>query len=147
MNLLQKIDNDLKEALKAQETDKVSTLRMLKSSVHNREIEVGKELSDEEIGQVVAKEVKSREESITEYKKGNRSDLAEAEEKEIEVLKTYMPEQLGVEKIEKIIDEAIVNTGAKTPADMGRVMGQVMPRLSGKADGSKVSDIVKSKLT
>jgi len=146
MNLLQTIDNDLKKALKAKDADRVSVLRMLKSSIHNKEIEVGKELSDEEIGEVVGKETRSREESVAEYKKGNRPDLVESEEKEIEILKTYLPEQLSDNEIEKIVDEVIADTGASSLADIGKVMGQVMPKLSGKADGAKVSEIVKNKL-
>ena len=147
MGLSQKINGDLKQALLSKDADKANTLRMLKSSIHNQEIVVKHELSDDEIGKIVGKEVKSREESIVEYKKGDRPDLVSAEEKEIEFLKAYLPEQLSDAEIEKIVDEVIADTGASSPADMGKVMGQVMPKLSGKADGAKVSEIVKNKLT
>jgi uncharacterized protein YqeY len=146
MSLLQKINDDLKAALLSRDSDKVNTLRMLKSSIHNQEIANGKELSDEEIGQVVAKEVKKREEAIVEYKKGNRQDLVDAETKEAEILKVYLPKQISDQELEKIVDQAIKETKAQNSSDMGKVMAQVMPKVVGKASGAKVSEIVKNKL-
>jgi hypothetical protein len=146
MGLSQKIDEDLKKALLSHDSDTANTLRLLKSSIHNQEIATGDKLSEEEIDQIVAQEVKKREEAIAEYKKGNRQDLVEAEQKEAGILKPYLPAQLSDAEIEKIVDETIQHTGAKSLSDMGKVMGAVMPKLIGKADGAKVSQIVKNKL-
>jgi len=147
-NTLQKqIEQDLITALKAQKEDKVICLRYLKSALQNKAIDVKtKELTDEQVGEVVASEVKKRKESIAEFKKGGREDLASQEEKELSLLEKYMPEQLGEEEITKIIDQAIQKTGATSPQDMGKVMGAVMPQLKDKADGGLVSRIVSEKL-
>lgn len=127
--------------MKAQDKLKVSTLRLLNNAIKNAEIEKREELKEDEIIQIVGKEIKKRKESIEEYKKGNRVDLAEKEEKEAKILSEYMPEQLSEEEIEKIVKKAIEETGAVGKQDMGKVMGKIMPEVKGKADGSLVNKV------
>ncbi|MCL5794780.1 MAG: GatB/YqeY domain-containing protein [Patescibacteria group bacterium] len=146
MTLLEQIETDYLLALKGKNEPVVSVLRMLKSAMKNKEIALGKKLDDTLISELVAKEVKSRQDSINEYKKGNRQDLVEKEQSEIEILKKYLPEQLSPNEVEKIIEETIKKVGANSPQDMGKVMAVLMPQLKGKADGSLVSSLVKSKL-
>lgn len=147
MSLKETIDQDLKNAMLSRDSKTVDTLRLLKSGIRNEEINVGKELDDQKIGEVVAREVKKRQESISEFKKGGRQDLAENEQKEIAILEKFMPAQASDEEIEKIVDEAVASTNASGMQDMGKVMSAVMPKLSGKADGAKVSQMVKEKLS
>jgi hypothetical protein len=148
-NLQDQIKKDLITSLKAKEEGKVSVLRMLQSVIKNKEIELKKRdgLSDEEIGQLVISEVKKRNDSIESYKSGNRNDLVEKEEKEIEILKSYMPEQMSEEEVGKIVEKAINDVGAASAADFGKVMGKVMAEVKGKTDGNMVSKIVKDKLS
>lgn len=146
MTLKETIDQDLKSAILGRDLKKADTLRLLKSAIKNEEINIGEELNDQKVEVIVAKEVKKRQESIVEYKKGNRAELAESEQKEIEILEKYLPEQLSDEELEEIVSEAISKTKASSMQDMGKVMSFVMPQVSGKADGAKVSQIVKEKL-
>ncbi len=139
------IEEDFIKALKAKD-ESLTTLRMLKSAIKNAEIEKGKELKDDEIGQLLQKERKLREEAIKEFKKGKREDLAKKEQAEIKIIEKYLPELLPDEEIKKQVQMAIKELGATSPQDMGKVMGKVMPLLKGKADGAKVSKICKSEL-
>jgi len=143
MSLLDKINDDLKIALKLKEELKVNTLRQIKASITNTEIKKGKTLTDEEIGEVVFSLVKSHNESIESFKKGNRPDLVTKEETEMEVLKQYMPKQLSDNEIKKIVEETIKELGSITIKDIGKIMGKVIPKVKGKADGNKVNMIVK----
>ena len=143
---VRQIKSDMKEAMKAGEKEEVSTLRMLISSLNNAKIESGGELSDDEVIDVLSTEAKQRKESIEAYRGGGRDDLADKEENELEVVQSYLPEQLDDDEIADIVDEAIEETGAETRSDMGRVMGKVMPQVKGQADGSKVKEIVMEKL-
>ncbi len=148
MTLQQQIASDMQQALKSQDSLKLSTLRMLMSAIHNAQIAgKGANLSDEEILAVVAKQVKQRRESIDSFRKGAREDLAEKEAAEMKILASYLPPQLSNEEIDKVIDEVISTLGAKTAVDIGRVMGQLSAKLKGKADMSDVSQKVKEKLT
>ena len=151
MSLHQKISDNLKEAMKAGQEFEVGVFRFLLSALHNKEIEKkGKGLepvlSDSEVIEVLIKEAKKRKESIEAYTKGARSDLAEKETKELEIIKKYLPEQLGEEEIEKIVKAAIEKTGAKEIKDFGKVMAEAMKELRGKADASLVSEITKKNL-
>ncbi|MCX6765630.1 MAG: GatB/YqeY domain-containing protein [Candidatus Moranbacteria bacterium] len=149
MNLKEKISNDLKEALKTGDAFRRDVLRLLGSAIHNAEIEKKKQdegLSDEEVVEVIARSIKQRRDSVEQYEKGGRSDLAEKEKKEIEILSAYMPEQLSEDKIREIVKEVIAGTGAASKADMGRVMGAAMGRLKGQADGNMVKKIVEELL-
>lgn len=133
----------IKEAMKAGEALRVSTLRLLSNAIHNGEIAKQAELTEEEETTIVRRQIKQREESIEAYKKGGRQELAEKEAKELAILKKYMPEQMGSEELEKIVTETITELGAQGPQDFGRVMGEVMKKVVGKTDGGTVSEIVR----
>lgn len=141
------ITQDMISAQKAGDTKKLATFRMLRSAIHNAQIAARKELKDEDIVDVIQKEIKSRRDSISQFKKGGRQDLVENEEQEIKILEKYLPEQLSDEELSKIINQAISDTKAESIKDIGKVMSQVMPKIKGRADGGKVSELVKSKLT
>lgn len=147
-NLQDQIKKDLITSLKAKEENKVSVLRMLQSAIKNKEIELKKRegLSDEEIEPMVASEIKKRNDSIESYKEGGRDELVAKEEKEIEILKSYMPKQMSEDEVRKIVEKAIADTKASGAADFGKVMGKVMSDVRGKTDGNVVSKIVKEKL-
>ncbi|BAT71708.1 conserved hypothetical protein [Thermosulfidibacter takaii ABI70S6] len=146
MGLKEKIMADMKEAMKAKNTVKVSTLRLLISEIKNKEIDKRGELTEDEILAVIQKAVKQRRESIEQYKNAGREDLVEKEQKELEILESYLPKPLSKEEIEAIIDEAIKETGAASMRDMGKVMKVVMPKVRGRADGKLVNELVKAKL-
>lgn len=146
MPLLEKIEKDLREAQKSKNETVVSTLRLLKNAIKNSEIRLQKKVDDSLINEIIAKEIKSRKESIEQYQKGGRPELAEKEAKEIEILRQYQPKQLSKEEIEKIVKQIIVKVKAVSAQDMGKVMAEVMPELKGKADGAQVSQIVKENL-
>ena len=150
--LHQKIVDDLKGAMKAGQEFEVGVFRFLLASLHNKEIEkkgkgLESTLSDDEAIEVLSREAKKRKEAIEAYEKGNRTDLAQKETKELEIIEKYLPEQLSEEEIEKIITAAIKKTGAVTVKDFGKVMGVCMKKLSGKADGSSVNKIVKEEMS
>ncbi len=142
----EQILKDLVTAMKEKDKDKLAVLRMVKGAMQLEEINKKSELKDDEVIAVLAKQIKTRKESIVEFEKGSRSDLIEQTEKEIAILETYMPEQLSKEEIVKIIEEAIQKANATVPSDMGKVMGIITPPLRGKADMSAVSKMVKEKL-
>lgn len=146
MSIISKIEEDFKAALKQKDELKVSTLRLLKSALVNFEIEKQHSLSQEEVWEVINREIKQRKEAILEYQKGNRDDLAKKEQAEIEILSTYLPSEFAQEEIEKLVQEAIVSTGATSSFDFGKVMKEVMPKLKARADGSKIAEMVRAKL-
>lgn len=146
MSLLQTIDSDLATAMKEHEASRVSVLRMLKSSIKNEEIKLGHELSDEEIMAVLKREAKQRRDSIEQFEKADRDDLASTEKTELETIKSYLPEQLTDEELKKVVDEVISETGASSPAEMGVVIGAVIKQVGSRADGSAVARIVKERL-
>lgn len=149
--LLEQINSDLKDAMRAKEEQKRSVLRMLISAIKDKEISLRKGediiLSEEQVLESVVQEVKKRKDSITSYEDGDRQDLADKEKSEIEMLEKYLPEQLSDEELEKIVNEVVASIGEVSQADFGKVMGQVMPRVKGKADGNQISAIVKKVLT
>lgn len=142
-----KIINDIKEAMKSQDKEKLAVLRMVKGAMQLEEINKKQELNDEDVIAVISKQIKTRKESIVEFEKGNRSDLIEKTQAEIKILEEYMPEQLSEEEVNKIIDEAIEQVNPQAPSDMGKIMGIVTPKLKGRADMSSVSKIVKEKIS
>lgn len=147
--LQDKIQADLTAALKEKNDLWIQTLRMLLAAVHNRQIELrglGKELNDEEIWGVISCEVKKHQESIEAFQKGARADLVEKEEKERQILQSYLPAQLSEEAIREIVKSVISEVGASGAADFGRVMGQVMAQVKGQAEGGTVSRIVRESL-
>lgn len=142
-----KIMSDFKEAMKNKEALKQSTLSFLRSQLKNIAIEKKKDkLDDSDVIAAIKKQVKQRLDSIENFKSGGRSDLVEKEEKELKILKTYLPEELSPDELGKIIDEAISTSGASSIKDMGRVMKEVMTKASGRADNKLLSELVKSKL-
>lgn len=138
--------NDLKESMRNKDELKKNTVTMLRAAILQVEKDTQKILTEEEMSTIVAKEVKKRKESIDDYVKGGREDIVEQLNAEIEVLSKYLPEQLSKEQIEALVKEAIENTGAASPKDMGKVMQYLRPKTAGKADGKEVSDIVKNTL-
>jgi hypothetical protein len=145
--LLEKISKDLIEALKSKDTLRLSTLRMLKGAVDFERINKKIVLSDDDIVVVIGKQIKTRKESIEEFKKGNRNDLVDQTQKEIDILNEYMPEALSEDEINKIIEDTIKTLNASSIKDMGNVMKEVSVKLKGKADMSIVSNIIKNKLS
>ena len=143
MALTDKIKDDFVDALKTKNVSKLSVLRMLKSALHNYQIAEKKELSDNDVIKIVQKEIKQRKDSIATFETGGRAELAEKEKKEIEILSKYMPQQLSGDELTKIVQAAIAETGASGPADIGKVIGRVMPQVAGRADGGQVSTKVK----
>lgn len=137
---------DLKNAMKAQDKLKLSVIRMVKSSIQMEELNKKRELTDEEVIDVISKQIKTRKDSIVEFTKGGRDDLVESTSKEIEILSTYMPEQLTEEELNNIIDTVFEDVKPSSPKDMGKVMKSVTPLVRGKADMGMVSSIIKSKL-
>lgn len=146
MSLIDKINEDFITAMKAKDEGQVSVLRLLKSALQNAKIAEQKELSDDDVIKVVQKEIKQRKDSIATYETGGRAELADKEKAEIEILSVYMPAQLSDEELTAIVKSAIEETGATGMADMGKIMGKVMPQVAGKADGNQVSAKVKELL-
>lgn len=145
----QQLQEELKQAMLAKEETKKSVLRMLISAIGYFEIQkggAGYEATEEDVQIVIQKEVKQRRDSIEQYTSGGRQDLADKEKTELHILEAYLPEQMSEEEITRLVEEAIAQTGASSPTDMGKVMGALMPKTKGKADGSVVSRIVKEKL-
>ncbi len=145
MTLKERISADLKSAMKANDTLRRDTLRLIDSMIKNVEIEKKKKaegLNEVEIIEVLSRAVKQRRDSIKQFELGGRQDLAEKEKREINIISEYLPEQIGEEKIREIVQEIIKATGFHSKADMGKVMGQVMSKLKGQADGSVVRKIV-----
>jgi hypothetical protein len=147
MSLKQQIISDLTTSMKAQDAPRTSTLRMVKAAVMNREIEKGGELDDEEMGKLLRSLVKQRRDSVEQFEKAGRQELADKEKTEIEVIEAYLPQAASREEIETAVTAAIAETGAGSIKDMGKVMKAVQAALAGKnADGRTVSEIVKAKL-
>lgn len=146
MSLVTTIEGDILAAMKAGESDKLSVLRMAKTAFKNKQIELGHELTDDEATAVLAKELKQRRDAEGEFRAGNRAELADKEAAEATILAGYLPEQMGEDEVAKLVDEAIAAIGASSAADMGKVMGALMPKTRGKADGSLVSRLVKERL-
>ena len=147
MTLNKQIVADLTAAMKAQDANRTSTLRMVKAAMMNRQIEKGSELDDDDMQKLLRSLVKQRRDSIEQYEKAGRQELVDKEKAEIEVIETYLPQAASQEEIEKAVVAAIAETGASSMRDMGKVMKAVQAALAGKnADGKLVSEVVKSKL-
>lgn len=146
MSLTDQLQTDMKTAMRAGDTQRRDTLRMVIAAAQNAAKEKRQDLTDEEALAVVTREVKKRRESIAAYRDAGRDDLADREQAEIDILAPYLPEQLGEDEIRKLVREAVEATGASSPRDMGRVMGQLMPRVKGRADGKLVSRLVNEEL-
>ncbi|MGH9418432.1 MAG: GatB/YqeY domain-containing protein [Thermoanaerobaculia bacterium] len=141
-DLTEKIRTELTAAMKARDAERLSTLRMLQSSFKYQQIESGHELSDEEAMVVIRKAVKQRQDSIEQFTKGNRPELAEKERREMELLKTWLPPELTDEEIEAGVREIVASTGAQSKKDMGKVMKEASAKYKGRVDGKKIQEIV-----
>ena len=146
MALRDQLNEDIKTAMKARAQDRLDALRLLSAAVKQREVDERITLDDAALVSIVEKEIKKRRESIAQYEKAQRQDLVDREKFEISVIEVYLPKQLSQAEVDAIVAEAIASTGAKSAADMGKVMGVVKPKLAGKADMGKVSALVKAKL-
>jgi len=146
MPLREQLNEDIKTAMKAREQDKLNALRLLLSAVKQREVDERITLDDTGVIATIEKMLKQRKDSIAQYEKAQRQDLADKEKFEVGILEAYMPKQLSEGEVKAIIDAAVASTGAKGAADMGKVMGVVKPQLAGRADMGKVSGLVKAAL-
>ena len=147
MSLKQQIISDMTAAMKAKDAARTSTLRMLKAAITNREKEGGGEISDEDVQKLLRSQVKQRRDSVEQYQKGGRQDLADKEQAEIAIIETYLPQAASQEEIDQAVTAAIAETGASSMKEMGAVMKAAMAKLAGKnADGKMVSESVKAKL-
>jgi len=147
MNIQKQISDAMLTAAKGKDKETLSTLRMIKSSLHNKEIDLKDKFGEPEMLQVLASMVKQRRDSIAQFKEGGRLELAEKEEREIAVIQGFMPQQLSEEEVRTLIEKAIEETGAASVRDMGKVMKILMPQVTGKADGKAVGEAVKARLS
>lgn len=143
MTLLDRIEGAMRDAMRARDTRRTQTLRMAMAAAHNRKIELRRDLTDDEVVEVLGRQVKQRRESIEVYRDAGREDRAAEEEAEATILVEFMPEQIDEAELEGLARTAIAETGATAPADMGRVMGRLIPQVRGRADGRAVSEMVK----
>lgn len=146
MSLLEQLTNDMKEAMKAKDKVTLGVVRMVKSSVSNEQIKLGHDLTADEELAVLSRDMKQRVEELESYKDADREDLAEEIQGQIDVLKRYMPEQMSEEEVVAVVKETIAEVGASSKADLGKVMGALMPKVKGKADGKLVNQTVQSLL-
>ena len=147
MTLRERLNEEIKIAMKAREQERLGALRLMLAAVKQREVDERITLDDAAVVAVVEKMIKQRKDSIAQYEKAARQDLADKEKYEISVIEAYLPQQLSQGEIDAIVADAIAATGAKSAADMGKVMGIVKPKLAGRADIGKVSGLVKAKLS
>ena len=147
MGLEERLVEEMKEAMKSSDKLRLSTIRMIRSNIKNKEIEIRKPLDDETIQRVIQGMVRKGEESLDQFKLGGRMDLVEKESKEIEILKSFLPQSLTQEEVIKIIDQTIEETQVTSLKDLGKVMKSVMPKLQGKADGKLINQLVKERLS
>jgi hypothetical protein len=146
MSVVERIESELKDAMRARDETRRDALRLILSSLRSAEKELQRPLHDDEELQVLQRERKRRREAADAFRSGGREEQAEAEERELDVLEEFMPEPLSEDELEEIIDDAIAEVGATSLRDIGRVMADVMPQVSGRADGSVVSQLVREKL-
>ena len=147
MSLLERLNEDMKQAMRNKEKDKLTVIRMIKASIQNESIKLGSDLTEEQELTVLSREVKQRKDSLHEFEKAGREDLVEKIRTELQFVEIYMPEQLSEDEVSKIVLETIAETGAKSKADMGSVMVAIMPKVKGKADGALVNKLVQQHLS
>ncbi|HOO40572.1 MAG TPA: GatB/YqeY domain-containing protein [Syntrophales bacterium] len=147
MNYKETLDKEMVQAAKAQDKDRLSALRLIKNTLHNREIDLRRELEEVEVLQALASMAKQRNDSIEQFRNGGRQDLVDKETRELKVIQEFMPAQLSEEDVSREIEAAIAEVGATSIRDMGKVMKVLMPKLTGKADGKAVGDKVKARLS
>lgn len=147
MTLQDRIETAMRDSMHARDERRTQTLRMAMSAAHNREIELGRSLADEDYLDILAKQVKQRRESIEAFRAGGREAMAANEEAEAGILAEFLPEPLSADELDGLVRAAIAETGASSPADLGRVMGKVVPQTKGRADGKAISDLVRRLLS
>ncbi|MFK9091409.1 GatB/YqeY domain-containing protein [Bacillus salipaludis] len=148
MSLLERLNNDMKQAMKNKEKDKLSVIRMVKASLQNEAIKLGtKELSEDTELTVLSREVKQRKDSLHEFDKAGRQDLVDKLHTELSIVELYLPKQLSEEELSEIVKETIAEVGATSKAEMGKVMAAIMPKVKGKTDGSLVNKFVQQHLS
>jgi uncharacterized protein YqeY len=147
MSLEERLIEEMKGAMKSSDKLRLSTIRMIRSALKNKEIEVRKKLEDEDVMKVIQAMVRKGEESVEQFQAGGRTDLVEKEKKEIEILKSFLPQPLSQDQILRIIDQSIQETQASSLKDIGKVMKSVMPKIGGKADGKLINQLVKERLS
>ncbi|MGH2454764.1 MAG: GatB/YqeY domain-containing protein [Candidatus Limnocylindria bacterium] len=143
MTLQQRIEAAMRDAMRARDERRTSTLRMAMAAAHNRQIAVGRPLTDDETVEVLGRELKQRRESIEQFRAGSREEMARREEAEAAILAEFLPAALSEAELEAMVTQAIVETGATSPADLGRVMGRVVPQTRGRADGRALAELVR----
>lgn len=146
MAIKDQLMQDLKEAMKNKEDVRKSVITLIRAAVKQREVDERVELNEEQVQDIIAKQLKQRRDSLEEFKKAGREDLIEQTQKEIEIITTYLPAQLSIEEIETLVDEAIAETGATSVKDMGKIMSVLNPKTKGRADGKVVNEVVRKKL-
>jgi len=146
MTLAERLNEDMKQAMKAQDKFRLSTIRMVRASVKNQEIDLRRPLDDNEVLDILSREVKQRKDSLQEFQKAGRDDLAQNLIAEIDIIAQYLPQQLTEEEIKAIVKQTIQETGASSKADMGKLMGALMPKVKGRADGKLVNQYVQQLL-
>ncbi len=146
MNLKEQLAADLKTAMKEKDKVKKDVIIMIRSDIKQWEVDKRQDVSDEDVIQIISKQVKQRKDSIDDFKKSGREDLVEQNRKEIEILQTYLPEQLTEEEVRDIVKDAIEKIQPQSKSDMGKIMGMVMPQVKGRADGKLVNKIVNEEL-
>lgn len=144
--MVEKLKQDMVEAMKAKDKERLTTIRMIKGDLDKEHIDKKREINDDLLIEVVNRGIKQRKDSIAEFEKGGRNDLIEKTQAEIEILQSYLPAQLSEEEVSLIIDEAFQIVNPEGPRDMGKIMKEVQPKLKGRADMKQVSEIIKSKL-
>ncbi len=147
MSLKEQLNADMKEAMKAKQSERLGTIRQLRSAIKNKEIDLGKELDDDAVIAVIGTQVKQRREAAQMYRDNQRPELADKEEAELAVLQAYLPAQLGEAEIRQIVTEVVAEVGASSLKDMGKVMPQVMARTKGAAEGKLVNQLVRELLS
>jgi hypothetical protein len=147
MSLKEKLSEDMKAAMRAKESEKLATIRLINAAIKQREVDERIELGDDQVLSVIEKMIKQRKDSITQFEAGGRQDLADKEKSEITVLAAYMPAQMSEAEVQAEVAAAVVQSGASGPQDMGKVMAVLKPKLAGRADMTAVSGLVKAALT
>ncbi|WP_232695371.1 GatB/YqeY domain-containing protein [Brevibacillus daliensis] len=146
MSVMEQLNQDMKQAMKDKAVLKLSVIRMVKATIQNEEIKLGRQLSDDDVLTILTRELKQRRDSLHEFEKAGREDLATKTRDEMDILISYMPAQLSEEEIRQIVREAVVSVGATSKKEMGKVMGAIMPKVKGKADGKVIQRIVSEEL-
>ncbi|WP_123039809.1 GatB/YqeY domain-containing protein [Cohnella candidum] len=147
MNLEERLNEDMKQAMKAGDKFRLQTIRMVRSSIKNQEIELRRPLDDNELIQVVSRELKQRRDSLQDFQRGGREDLVAGVSAEIDIISQYLPQQLTEEEIKDIVMQTMQETGASSKADLGKLMGALMPKVKGRADGKLVNQLVQQLLS